>query len=71
MSDNNREKMPQIIKALSVPVVGTNVKTGIEIKYNSMNDAKKDGFSNGKISLCCAGKRLSHKGYYWRKVNVF
>ena len=68
---HHREKMPQIIKALSVPVVGTNVKTGIEIKYNSMSDAKKDGFSSEKISLCCAGKRLSHKGYYWRKVNVF
>ena len=68
---HHREKMPQIIKALSVPVVGTNVKTGIEIKYNSMSDAKKDGFSSEKISLCCAGKRLSHKGYYWRKENDF
>ena len=43
----------------------------IEIKYNSMSDAKKDGFSSEKISLCCSGKRLSHKGYYWRKANDF
>ena len=33
--------------------------------YNSISDAKKDGFNAGNISACCLGKRKSHKKYKW------
>ena len=63
-----KEKMQNIIKALSVPVIGENIKTGDVLRFDSMQDAQRNGFSSGKISLCCAGKRSTHKGYTWRKA---
>lgn len=48
-------------------VVATHMITGEEKEYISMAAAKKDGFSQAHVSQCCAGKRLHHKGYYWRK----
>lgn len=34
--------------------------------YPSMREAERAGFTQTKISLCCAGKRKSHKGYIWK-----
>ena len=40
-------------------------------KYNSFNSASKEtNVCRSKISLCCAGKRLTAGGYIWRKQNV-
>lgn len=34
--------------------------------WHSLMDVKRElGFDPGKISACCLGKRLTHKGYRW------
>lgn len=58
----------RVIEALSIPVVGTNIKTGEEITFSSMQEASRNGFDSGKVSECCSGKRGSHHGYTWRKL---
>lgn len=34
--------------------------------FESIAEACKLGFSSSKISLCCSGKRKTHKGYIWK-----
>ena len=63
----HREKISQIVAAISTPVVGKCIRTGKEVRYSSMQEAARNGFESGKISMCCSGKRKSHKGYEWRK----
>lgn len=42
-------------------------KNGVLVKvWSSTREAHKNGFVSGCISLCCNGKRKSHKGYEWR-----
>ena len=65
--EKRKEKMHKIVKALSVKIIGTNIDTGEEIRFSSMQEAQRNGFSSGKISLCCNGKRKKHKGYTWKK----
>lgn len=57
----------RVKEALSISVTGTNIETGEEIHYKSMQEATADGFDSGKISMCCSGKRNMHHGYKWRK----
>lgn len=33
--------------------------------YRSMSDAGKDGYQISKVSLCCNGKRETHKKFKW------
>ena len=40
---------------------------GETIKFNSLQDAKRAGFSH--VVDCCQGKRKSDKGYRWRYAN--
>lgn len=68
LMEKRANKMPKIIEAISNPVIGTNIETGEDIRFSSMQEAKRNGFDSGKISLCCAGKRKTHKGYEWRKL---
>ena len=57
MIDNNTQKKP--IQRID--------KISGEIKnYESMQEAKRDGFHQGAISACCNGKVKSHKGFTWR-----
>ncbi len=44
--------------------------TGIVKIYESALLAEKDGFDHGHISSCCNGKRKSHKGFYWKYLNI-
>lgn len=47
-------------------VVGTSIDgDGEDIKVLKLNDVKNYGFHPSAVSLCCNGKRVSHKGYYW------
>ncbi|WAX15712.1 DNA endonuclease [Enterococcus phage EG103P3] len=40
---------------------------GVKIlEFSSMMDAKRAGFSNGNISMCCRKIRKRYKGYYWK-----
>lgn len=34
--------------------------------WSSTREAQRNGFVSGCISLCCNGKRQSHKGYEWQ-----
>lgn len=63
------EKMDIIVDKISTPVIGTNKVTGEETYFKSIQEAKK-AINNraAKISECCAGKRKSAQGYYWRKA---
>lgn len=49
----------------SVPIVSVDAN-GQEEWFASMSDADASGFSHAKISLCCMGKRKTHKGRTWR-----
>ena len=69
--EKHREKMYQIIEKLSVPVIGTNVETGEEIYFSSMQEAGRGGFDSAKVSMCCSGRRQTHGGYKWRKQDDF
>lgn len=45
------------------------IKDGRIVKiYESLTDANRDGFSISNISMCCCGKRKSHKGFNWAFV---
>lgn len=50
------------------PVIGTNIITGEELRYESALEATKDGFTQQHISQCCNGKQRVHKGYTWRYI---
>lgn len=50
----------------SIPVIGTNLKTGEKVFYSSISEAKKDGFNDSNISACCKGIRKKHKGFCWK-----
>lgn len=65
--DLRQKNIQKVVDALAIPVIATNVKTGESIRYASMQEAARHGFESGKISLCCAGKRITHRGYTWRK----
>lgn len=51
---------------LSIPVVGTNLIDGGEIRYPAAASAEKDGFHGSAIARAINGKQRSHKGYKWR-----
>ena len=58
-------KVKDIKLSRSKPVKGTCKLTGNTKIYEKLSDAKEDGFDIGKISMCCNGKRGSHKNYLW------
>lgn len=63
----HNKKISQIADALSTPVISTDIRTGEEIYFKSMQDAsRKTGANSGKISMCCNGKRTVHNGMRWR-----
>lgn len=63
----HNKKISQIADALSTPVVSTDIRTGEESFFKSMQEAsKRTGADSGKISMCCNGKRNSHNGMTWR-----
>jgi hypothetical protein len=49
-------------------VIGTSVKDGAEIRFDSLMDANRSGFRAGHICSCIQGKRARHKGYTWREA---
>jgi hypothetical protein len=46
-------------------VIGTEVTTGKELVFGSMQEAEKSGFRYQGISACCRGIQSSYKGYTW------
>ena len=47
-------------------VIGINIKTGEKIKFNSIQEAGRNGFTACGVCECCKGKRKNHYGYMWR-----
>lgn len=59
---SHNDKIDIIAKKLSCKVRGTSIEDGHEIIFDSMQEAGRNGFDNGKISMCVNGKRSQHKG---------
>ena len=47
--------------------IGTNLKTGEQIKVAGSIEIESAGFHTGHINDCAMGKQKSHKGYTWKK----
>lgn len=64
-----REKQRKTLiskKSKFAPKSIVGIKDGIVIlRYDTMCEAKKDGFNQSMISECCNGKRKHHHGYEW------
>ena len=60
-SENTKKRMKKIIRI--------DLQTNDIKKYNCINDARRDGFSQSSIIYCCQGKYLSHKGFIWKYDN--
>ncbi|PTH92302.1 hypothetical protein BU108_06300 [Staphylococcus xylosus] len=58
-------------KKLSIAIIGINIKDDSKLKFKSMIEAKKHGFSCGCISNCVNKKQRRHKGYEWFKQSEF
>lgn len=48
------------------PVIATSLMTGEEFYFESMESAKKVGFTKSGICNCVKGKKKTHKGHSWR-----
>jgi len=59
--ENQRESLVKYDK----PVIGENLKTGEIVKFNSINEAGRNGFTSSIVCQCCKDERNSHKGYTW------
>lgn len=65
----HQEKIEQIADALSRPVISIDVDTKEICFYKSIQEANRIvGASSGKITMCCQGKRRTHKNKEWRYV---
>ena len=51
--------------SLSMPIVGTHLKTGNKIYFSGQCEAKRAGFNQGNIQSVLKGKRTHHKDYFW------
>ena len=47
------------------PVVGFNQTTGEMVSYSKSSNAVKDGFTQSRISKCCASGKGKHRGFEW------
>jgi hypothetical protein len=66
-SSTHRQRLKESLdRVMGKPVIGTPISGGNPIRYNAVNDTKKDGFQSSCVSQCCNGIRNYHKGYYWR-----
>lgn len=64
--NSNHGTMPErISKMKSMPVVGTNIKTGEKVKFPSVRSTKEAGFMPQHVSKVANGKRKTHKGCTW------
>jgi len=48
------------------PVIGTCLKTGRKIRFESMKEAELNGFGKILIWMCIKGRNRYHKGHTWR-----
>ena len=64
---DEKRKRNNISSSMGVAIDMIDPKTNTIIKtYNSMNEAKRDGYKIAHISECCHGKANTHGGYKWK-----
>ncbi len=51
-------------------VVGTNIKTGEKVYFNSIRATKEIGADPSDVSRCCRGLSGSSGGYYWELLEA-
>lgn len=60
-----RESNGRFAKGWGRPVVAFNPSTYEMVSYNSISEAAKDGFTQSRISKCCASGKGKHRGFEW------
>lgn len=60
-------KIDIVAKKLSQKVKAIALDGSHELVFDSMQEAGRNGFDNGKVSMCVNGKRNRHKGYRWER----
>ena len=56
------------INGVRSKVVGAYKDGDLVMKFSSIQEARRQGFSQGNICSCCNGKRKTHKGFEWRYI---
>lgn len=59
-----------LVKKMGRPVICTDIKTGSEQLFSSVNETKAHGFQPSSVCCCCSGKRMTHKGKRWRYADA-
>lgn len=62
---NHGTRNERTTKALSKPVLQFSLTGDFIREWSSISECGRNGFSLGRVSECCQGKRKSHKGFRW------
>lgn len=65
---NYGTRAQRVAEMFGIPVVGTNIETGEEVRFASAKEAGRNGFHQGCISKCLKGKQKTHRGYTWEEA---
>ena len=57
---NERDAKAKSKKVLQLSLSGELIR-----EWESTMECERNGFSSGSVSLCCLGKRKTHKGFRW------
>lgn len=49
----------------AVPVIGRNIQSGVETRYERVEHTKAAGFNPAGVTNCCRGRQMTHKGFSW------
>ena len=66
---NYGSRNKRIIRDRKKAVVGTHVKTGEKIKFESIREAERNGFFSSNVSKCCRGEYKSSDGKTLISIN--
>ena len=61
----NSEKSKAVIEKKKKKIIGIEIKTGKEVRFNSIADASRNGFNRSAISRCINKHWNHHKDYKW------
>jgi len=62
----SQKMLDKSIEVTSKKVLQYTMDLELVKEWNSLSEASKNGFDQGKISLCCNGKRKHHKYFIWK-----
>lgn len=55
-----------IVEKMGKPIIATDIETGEESFFCTVNETKRNGYQPSCVTVCCQGKRKYHKGKKWR-----